>query len=57
MTDYFITVPAFFLHHHTTVIVCACLFGTWPSVCLIKAINVAAVVGIDVCLCFLGVVV
>lgn len=57
IVNYLIAVSAFFLHHHTAIVVCACLFGAWSSVCLIKAINVAAVVGVDVCLCFLGVVV
>ena len=51
-----VTVSALVLHHHPARIVRACLFGAWLSVCLIKAINVAAVVGVDVCLCFFGVV-
>lgn len=57
MSDYFITVSAFFLHHHTTIIICAGLFVAWPSVCLIKAVNLAAVVSVNVVLSLLGVVV
>lgn len=57
MRYYSITVSAFALHHHPAGIVCACLFGAWLSVCLIQAVNVAVVVGVDVCLRFLGVVV
>ena len=48
---------AFALHHHPTIIVCSCLSGAWLSVCLIKAINVATIVGVNITLCLFGVVV
>lgn len=54
MSDYSITVSAFALHHHTAGIVCACLFGAWLSVCLIQAVNVAAIVGVNITLCLFG---
>lgn len=57
MRYYFITVSAFALHHHPTIIVCSCLSGAWLSVCLIKAINVATIVGVNITLCLFGVVV
>ena len=52
-----VTVSAFLLHHHSAIIVRACLFGAWVCVCLIKAVNVATVVCVNITLCLFGCVV
>ena len=57
IADYLVVVSSFALHHHSAIIVCACLCGAWVGVCFAEAENVAAVVGVNKVLSLFGVVV